>query len=143
MRVEPSIFRDDRAPELEVKADRHSVVGGLGGVGNLPVRREWAAGTVVTIEVGEAVFDLGKDVVGDRVGDTAAAGQAVGVDRELVSDRETRNLRDSGVGMLNIAEGVAAGEEQQQAVDHDATSGEKCAAPAKIIRIDRGDAGKG
>jgi hypothetical protein len=46
---ETSIFRNDGTSELEVEAERHDRVGGLGGIGELAVRRERRAGTVVTV----------------------------------------------------------------------------------------------
>src|ERR1700688_2070405 len=49
-----SVFRDHRTAKLEIKPDRHDRIGSLGGVGNLPVRRQprgRVACAVVAVEV--------------------------------------------------------------------------------------------
>ena len=135
-----SVFRNDRTSELEIKSERDDRVGGNSRVGQLAVHREprdRAARPVVAGEAGVAIIELGDDIVRDRVGDTATAGQTVSCDIERIDGSDKR-----GIGMLDTAEGITAIEVEQPAVGGKAGAHKKRAGPAKIIRIDRGDARK-
>src|SRR3984893_17609059 len=131
---ETSIFRNDWPAEFVVQAHRHHRIGTLGGIGKLAVRRERVTGAVVAVEIVIAVFKLPDHVVGQRVCETSTRGQAVRMNRELI-DSEYR----IGIGMNQIAKGPTASEEHQPAVDGETTSRTKRAAPAKVVRIHRGN----
>src|SRR5258708_8787183 len=128
---EPSILRDDRPAEFEVQAQRYNRIGIVHGVGNLAVER---SETLVPAKIVVAIFELADQIVGQRVGNPAAGSDAASVSRELIDAKY-----GIGVGMLEIAVGPAAGEEQQQAVDGDAASRTKRGAVPKAGRVDPAD----
>src|SRR5450756_3016463 len=114
---EASIFRNDGTTELVVEADRDHRIGAVDGVRHLAVHRVRSAGAVVPAHGVIAVLELADQIVGDRVGNAAAGGQAALLVGERI-DRET----GGGAGVSDVAIRPAAIDEQQYAVDGDAAA---------------------
>ncbi|HLI99553.1 MAG TPA: hypothetical protein VKT76_07545, partial [Bradyrhizobium sp.] len=87
-----SIFRDHGTAELEIDAGRDGGIGRFRRVRNLSVRRQRMAGAVIAVEIGVTVLELPDDMIGQRIGDAATGGQAIGLDVEPIDD-----IRKAGI----------------------------------------------
>ena len=123
-----SILRDHRvAAELEVEPDHHGRIGVRHRVRQHTVGRRIAMERAV-VEI--AILELSDQIVGERISDATAGGQAAPCGLERVHADA-----GIGVGVRQLAISPTAREEQQQAVDRDAAAPPERGTPAQLCRV--------